>query len=78
MAGEKEKLLVIGESAKLRAFRNININNLPVTWKFNKTACMTGQIMTEWLQDLNCKMANEKRDILLFLDNAGSHPKDIG
>lgn len=38
---------------------------------------MTGQIMTEWLQDLDWKMAKEKRNILLFLDNAGSHPKDV-
>ena len=38
MAGDKEKLLVIGKAAKPRSFNNVNMNSLPVTWKFNKKA----------------------------------------
>lgn len=76
MAGEKEKLLVIGKAAKPRAFKNISINELPVTWKSNHKAWMTGQIMMHWLKELDRKLEMQKRKILLFLDNAACHPKD--
>ena len=36
------------------------MNTLPVTWKCNKKAWMTGQIMTEWLNDLDWKMRKDK------------------
>lgn len=35
---------------------------------------MTASLMEEWLMKLNKKMAIQKRLILLFLDNASSHP----
>lgn len=38
MAGDKEKLLVIGKAAKPRPFRNITINSLSVIWKSNRKA----------------------------------------
>jgi hypothetical protein len=34
--GEMEKPLVIGKAAKLRRFKNLKINNLPVIWRYNK------------------------------------------
>lgn len=77
MEGEKEKPLVIGKTAKPRAFKHINVNNLPVTWRWNKKAWMTGELMAEWLMQFDRKMIREKRKILLFLDNACSHPRDI-
>jgi predicted DNA-binding protein YlxM (UPF0122 family) len=43
MSGEKEPLLVIGKAARPRAFKKLNVNSLPVTWKFNKKAWMTGK-----------------------------------
>jgi hypothetical protein len=36
MVGEMGKPLVIGKAAKLRCFKNLNINNQPVTWRNNK------------------------------------------
>ena len=33
MVGEHEKVLVIGKAAKPRCFKNINSNQLPVTWE---------------------------------------------
>ncbi|XP_066153045.1 tigger transposable element-derived protein 4-like [Euwallacea fornicatus] len=77
MNGEKEPLLIIGKAARPRAFKNIDLNKLPVMWKFNKKAWMTVDIMTEWLRDFDRQMGAQKRQILLFLDNACSHPKEI-
>lgn len=75
--GEKEDLLVIGKSARPRALRNIAPKDLPATWKSNKKAWMTRDIMTEWLSDLDKKMGLRKRKIILFLDNATSHPHGL-
>ncbi|XP_050299542.1 tigger transposable element-derived protein 6-like [Anthonomus grandis grandis] len=77
MEGQKEKPLVIGKTAKPRAFKNINVKELPVTYRWNKKAWMTGELMAEWLNQFDEKMMREKREILLFLDNACCHPKDI-
>jgi hypothetical protein len=77
MAGDKEPLLVIGKSAKPRAFKKLGANSLPVDWKSNKKAWMTCQIMTEWLRQFDRKMRLQKRKILLFVDNAASHPRDL-
>ena len=40
--GEKLKPLVIGKSRKPHCFRNVNVQTLPVTWRYNKKAWMTG------------------------------------
>lgn len=75
MAGEKEKLLAIGKASKPRAFKNLVKENLPVTWKSNTKSWMTSEIMSEWLENFDRKMGAQNRKILLFLDNAASHPK---
>lgn len=72
--GTFEKPLVIGKSNNPRCFKNIKKENLPVIWKSNRKAWMTTSIMEEWLIRLNRKMAIQNRKILLFLDNATSHP----
>lgn len=77
MAGEKELLLVIGKAARPRAFKHVPITALPVDWKSNKKAWMTREVMSEWLQQFNRKMRNQNRKILLFLDNAASHPREL-
>lgn len=77
MAGHSEKPLVIGKAARPRAFQKINLNTLPVVWRFNKKSWMTCEIMTEFLREFDKKMGLEKRKILLFLDNAASHPRDL-
>ncbi|XP_066157788.1 tigger transposable element-derived protein 6-like [Euwallacea fornicatus] len=77
MASEKEKLLVIGKSARPRCFKKLDLRTLPVTWYSNNKSWMTSNIMTEWLQVFDHKMAREKRKILLFMDNAASHPRDL-
>lgn len=72
--GSFETPLVIGKANNPRCFKSIDKNLLPVTWKFNRKAWMTGSIMEEWLINLNAKMARKNRKICLLLDNATSHP----
>ena len=73
-----EKLIpmMIGKSKKPRCFKNIKyVSELPVTWKNNKKAWMNTTMFDEWLKDLNRSMARKKRNTLLFVDNAPSHPQ---
>ncbi|XP_064422751.1 tigger transposable element-derived protein 6-like [Latimeria chalumnae] len=77
MAGDFEKTLIIGRSAKPHCFHNININQLLVMWCSNKKAWMTSAIFTEWITQFNRKMCRQDRHVLLFLDNAPAHPHDL-
>jgi hypothetical protein len=70
------KPLVIGKAEKPRCFRNLNVDNLPVIWRSNKKAWMTSYLFSSWLSDFNRQMRIQGRHVLLFLDNAPSHPKD--
>jgi hypothetical protein len=72
--GEKLKPLVIGKAENPRCFRGVQKNQLTVTWKSNRKAWMTRALFQEWLLELDRKMGVAKRKIILFLDNASSHP----
>lgn len=72
--GKFEKPLVIGKSQNPRCFKKTKKENLPVCWYANKKAWMTASIMEDFLIKLNKKMIIQNRNILLFLDNASSHP----
>lgn len=73
--GEKLKPLVIGKSKNPRCFKNIQIDSLPIHYYNNKKAWMTGKIYEDYLMRVNNKMKSQGRKILLFLDNAPSHPE---
>jgi hypothetical protein len=77
MLGEFETPLVIGKARKPRCFKNIDVRKLSVSWNYNKKAWMTTEIMSDWLVDLDKRMKKQARKILLFLDNATSHPDDF-
>jgi hypothetical protein len=62
MVVEIEKPLVIGKVAKLRRFKNLKINNLPVIWRNNKKAWMIVATMEEWLNMFNARMKKENRN----------------
>ncbi|XP_060855099.1 tigger transposable element-derived protein 6-like [Metopolophium dirhodum] len=51
---------------------NIIVNDLGVTWKANRKAWMTQELMKEWLSNFDRKMQGRK--VILVLDNATSHP----
>ena len=47
---DKCKLLGIGKCLRPRCLKNVNVDNLPVTYRANKKTWMTFQISTEWLE----------------------------
>ena len=51
----------------------MGFKSLPLTYK-HKKSWMTSEIFTDWLKSFNAKMKREKRNVLLFLDNAPCHP----
>ena len=71
--GEKLKPLIIGKSAKPRALKGIDTNQLGVSWRSNSKAWMNSKVFSDWLQDLNRRMKLHKRKILLYMDNVSSH-----
>ncbi|KAJ8897901.1 hypothetical protein PR048_003258 [Dryococelus australis] len=73
MAGEFEKPLVIGEAKQPRCFKGSKINLLGIEWHANKRAWMTREIVKEWLLGFHRKMGRQKKQVILFMDNATSH-----
>ncbi|XP_033222773.1 tigger transposable element-derived protein 4-like [Belonocnema kinseyi] len=72
---EKLKLVVIGKSQKPRCFKKRKVESLPVTYTNNKKAWMTSAVYESWIFDLDKKISNQKRKVLLFVDNCLVHPK---
>lgn len=73
--GEKEKPIVIGNAKRPRCFGRANVEkDFNLIWRHNKNAWMTSVIFEEVLQTFNRKMRVQKRNVLLFLDNASCHP----
>lgn len=73
-AGEKLKPLVIGRAQNPRCLKNVEKSSMPVIYRWNRKAWMTGTLCEEWLIRLNARMQQQKRKILLLLDNCGAHP----
>ena len=59
-SGEKLKPLVIRKARKPRAFNGMNVSRLPVTWRSSSKAWMDTGIFTEWLEQINRKMRQQK------------------
>ncbi|XP_072173833.1 tigger transposable element-derived protein 4-like [Diadema setosum] len=66
----KLPLFVVGKSKRPPAFKNVK--NLPVAYKANKKAWMTGALFEEWLRKLDGKM--EGRKIAMVINNCPAHP----
>lgn len=73
--GEKLPPIVIGKANKPRCFKKITRDQLPVRYYANKKAWMLSGVMEDWLKWVDRRMRRERRHILLFVDNAPSHPK---
>lgn len=69
---EKLTPIVIGHSKKPRCFRHFT-PDMYVKYHSNKKAWMTAVIFTDWVMELDHKMREQNRHILLLLDNATSH-----
>ena len=65
---------MIGKSRQPRCFYKLKPSKLPVDYKAYKKALMTNLIMQEWLPNLDKSIGKKQRKILLFSDNAPSHP----
>jgi hypothetical protein len=70
--------LVIGNSAKPRCFKNVNLANLHMTYRNNKKAWMTIVLFQEWLQEFDALVGRQHRGqrVLLLIDNCSSHKLD--
>ena len=73
MTGEKLTPLVIRRCAKPRCFKKVNVESLPVTYRFNKKAWINSNLFAEWVKGVDRKMRCQNRKILLSMDNASSH-----
>ena len=71
---DKCKLLVIGKILRPCCFKNVNVDNLPVTYRANKKVWMNSQIFTEWLAAWDSYLTKVNLKILLLLDNCTAHP----
>ena len=74
MTGKKLTPFVIGKSLNPRCSKTINKENLSVAWMENKKAWINSILYIEWLTNLNAIMKNQKRHILLVVDNCSAHP----
>jgi len=73
MKGEKYNPLIIGKSRSPRCLNNFNPDTVGVDYTHSKNAWMTSMLFKLWCQNLNDKMVKKGRNILLVLDNVGSH-----
>lgn len=69
---EKLPLMVIGKFERPRCFKNIK--TLPLNYKFNKKAWMTGRIFEDWLRALDKQFKRQCRNVLMMVDNCPAHP----
>ena len=70
---EKMPLLVLGRSKNPRCFKHVK--SLPVTYRANKKAWMTGALFTEWMKTVDDLYTQKKGKIVLIVDNCPAHPK---
>ena len=73
VVGHKMDPWFIGTAAKPRCFARsgVKIENLPMTWRHNKKAWMTGKIFKEYLLWFNALTAD--RNVVLLVDGFSSH-----
>ena len=75
---EKLKPFIIVKSENPRCMKGINQANLPGTYRSNANGWMTGKLFKEWILNLDRKMAGQKRNIILFVDNFSCHSPNRG
>ena len=78
LAGEKEKLVIIGKSKKTHSFPKRRLDrerfNQMIHYCANTNGWQTSILFEDFLRKFNNKMKLQRRHILLLLDNCPSHP----
>ena len=75
--GDKEDPVVIWTSERPSCFRSVDIRTLPIQYYHQKKAWMIGDILNKVLINFNRKMSQQKRSVLLLMDNIGHHPSEL-
>ena len=75
---DEVKPLIIGHACRPRCFGKNFYPELYANYAYNSKARMTRLIFDEWVSAFDKRMKSEGRHILLLLDNAISHSKDLG
>ena len=81
----KPKCVLIGKSAKPRCIKHVNMDALPVIYKFQRNATMNSEIFAEWFKrDFvpAVKSHQSSQNIrspkaLLLIDNYSVHPDEL-
>ena len=78
-AGGKEVPIVIGKAAPPRCFKGLKDKKKPlgVPYYLNAKAWMNSDIMFDVLTKTNRKLAQQKRNVVLFLNNVSSPPPEL-
>ena len=74
--GEKLPPMIIGKAAMPRSLRGVDLNKVGVKYTNTFKSWMTSSLFQEYLRELNKQMREQKRNILLLVDNAPSHIMD--
>jgi hypothetical protein len=75
---EKFPPLIIGKARRPRAFKKKTGAQLGFLYRNNAKAWMTTELYQEWLTDIDKKMRDQGRHILLLLDNFSGHKPPKG
>lgn len=73
MKGEKLPLLVIGKAENPRCFKKAGPERFNCEYLSSPKSWMTTELFNHYLLKLNNDMKAQKREILLFIDNAPVH-----
>ena len=78
-AGGKEVPIMVGKAASPRCFKGLEDKKSPlgVPYYSNAKLWMNSDIMFDVLTKTNRKLAQQKRIVVLFLDNVSSHPPKL-
>ncbi|KAI6658194.1 Tigger transposable element-derived protein 6 [Oopsacas minuta] len=71
--GEKVKPLIIGKSTRPRCLRSVDLENMSISYKSQKSSWMNGDIFSWWINEFESLMYQAGRKVLLFMDNATVH-----
>ncbi|KAK6188354.1 hypothetical protein SNE40_004541 [Patella caerulea] len=72
-AGEKLKPLVVAKESRPPSLQDCNMDELPVRWLQNKNSCMTAEIFSNWLRELDEQLEQQDRHIALFMEMIPGH-----